>query len=111
MRELFSLTHHFIVKNYTYHQGNMFQLRGAIIRRLYKNRSLSGFWCTIGIQIVYITEVLLIVNLSFIAYFRKILQLLTLRRLMSYIYMEHPFLMFLDHTQRRSTVDRTPLDE
>jgi len=25
--------------------------------------------------------------------------------------MEHPFLMFLDHTQRRSTVGRTPLDE
>ena len=24
---------------------------------------------------------------------------------------EHPFLMFLDHTQRRSTVGRTPLDE
>jgi len=38
-------------------------------------------------------------------------KLLTLRRLMSYIYMEHPFLMFLDHTQRRSTVGRTPLDE
>ena len=51
--------------------------------------------------------------------------LLTLRRLMSYmymymciyiyiyiyIYMEHPFLMFLDHTQRRSTVGRTPLNE
>ena len=38
---------------------------------------------------------------------------LTLRRLMSYIYiyMEHPFLMFLDHTQRRSIVGRTPLDE
>ena len=36
---------------------------------------------------------------------------LTLRRLMPYIYMEHPFLMFLDHTQRRSTVGRTPLDE
>ena len=30
---------------------------------------------------------------------------------MSYIYMEHPFLMFLDHTQRRSTIGRTPLDE
>ena len=30
---------------------------------------------------------------------------------MSYIYMEHPFLMFLDHTQRGSTVGRTPLDE
>jgi hypothetical protein len=36
---------------------------------------------------------------------------LTLRLLMSYIYMEHLFLMFLDHTQRRSTVVRTPLDE
>ena len=40
---------------------------------------------------------------------------LTFRRLMSYIYiyiyMEHPFLMFLDHTQRHSTVGRTPLDE
>ena len=30
---------------------------------------------------------------------------------MSYIYMERPFLMFLDHTQRRSAVGRTPLDE
>ena len=35
------------------------------------------------------------------------------RILMSYIYiyMEHLFLMFLDHTQRRTTVGRTPLDE
>ena len=41
----------------------------------------------------------------------KVMRSLTLRRLMSYIYMEHPFLMFLDHTQRRSTVGRTPLDE
>ena len=43
----------------------------------------------------------------------KTIQLLTLRLLMSYIYiyMEHLFLMFLDHTQRRSTVGRTPLDE
>ena len=46
-------------------------------------------------------------------------KLLTYRLLMSYIYiyiyiyiyMKHPFLMFLDHTQRRSTVGRTPLDE
>jgi hypothetical protein len=30
---------------------------------------------------------------------------------MSHIYMECIFLMFLDHTQRRSTFDRTPLDE
>ena len=39
-------------------------------------------------------------------------KLLTFTLLMYiYIYMEHPFLMFLDHTQRRSTVGRTPLDE
>ena len=38
---------------------------------------------------------------------------LTNRLLMSYIYiyMERLFLMFLDHTQRRTTVGRTPLDE
>jgi len=36
---------------------------------------------------------------------------LTLRLLMLYIYMEHLFLMFLDHTRRRTTVGRTPLDE
>jgi hypothetical protein len=48
---------------------------------------------------------------------------LTLRLLISYIYIyicvcvcvcvcvEHLFLIFLDHTQRRSTVGRTPLDE
>ena len=36
---------------------------------------------------------------------------LSLRLLISYIYMEHLILMFLDHTQRRSTVGRTPLDE
>ena len=46
-----------------------------------------------------------------------IVDLLTLRLLMSYIYiyiyiyMEHLFFMFIDHTQRRSTVGRTPLDE
>ena len=41
------------------------------------------------------------------------MDVLTLRWLMSYkyIYMEHPLLMFLDHTQRRSTLGRTPLDE
>jgi len=38
-------------------------------------------------------------------------KLLIFRLLMSYMYMEHLFLMFLDHTQRRSTVGRTPLDE
>ena len=40
-------------------------------------------------------------------------KLLILSLLMSYIYicMEHLFLMFLDHTRRRTTVGRTPLDE
>ena len=38
-------------------------------------------------------------------------KLLTHRLLMPYIYMKHLFLMFLDHTQRRTTVGRTPLDE
>jgi len=50
---------------------------------------------------------------------RIIVKSLTLRLLMSYIYiyiyiyiyMERIFLMFLDHTQRRSTLGRTPLDE
>ena len=38
---------------------------------------------------------------------------LTIRQLMSYIYiyMERLFLMFLDNTQRRTTVGRTPPDE
>ena len=35
----------------------MFQLQGAITRPLYKNRSLSGFWYTIGIPIVYIVYI------------------------------------------------------
>ena len=42
---------------------------------------------------------------------KNVTTILTLRLLMSYIYMEHPFLMFLDHTRRRTTVGRTPLDE
>ena len=41
----------------------------------------------------------------------KCRKILTFRLLMSYIYIEHPFLMFLDHTRRRSTVGRTPLNE
>ena len=50
---------------------------------------------------------------------RIMVKSLSLRLLMSYIYiyiyiyiyMERIFLMFLDHTQRRSTVGTTPLDE
>ena len=54
-------------------------------------------------------------NLFFIVLMHALHYTLTVRLLMSYIYiyiyMEHLFLMFLDHTQRRSTVGRTPLDE
>ena len=46
---------------------------------------------------------------------RIMVKSLPLRLLMSYIYiyiyMERIFLMFLDHTQRRTTVGMTPLDE
>jgi len=41
----------------------------------------------------------------------RLLSRATKIRVMSYIYMERLFLMFLDHTQRRSTAGRTPLDE
>ena len=47
----------------------------------------------------------------FLHFSRITVKSLTFRLLMSYIYMEQPFLMFLDHTQRCSTVGRTPLDE
>ena len=47
----------------------------------------------------------------FLHFSRIRVKLLTLRLLMSYIYMERLFLMFLDHTQRRTTVSGTPLDE
>ena len=57
----------------------------------------------------------LLVAHHFLHYSRISVKLLTFRVLMSYIYiymyMEHPFLMFLNHTQRRSTVGRTLLDE
>ena len=42
---------------------------------------------------------------------RIMVKSLPLRLLMSYVYMEHLFLMFLDHIRRRSTVGMTPLDE
>ena len=52
----------------------------------------------------------------FLKYSRNNVFPLTLRLLIYiyiyiYIYMKHPFLMFLDHTQRRTIVGRTPLDE
>ena len=74
---------------------------------------MSILWETLNQQIIFVGKYERKLPLRDTVQGRKaVLNLsLTLRRLMSYIYMEHPFLMFLDHTQRRSTVGRTPLDE
>ena len=58
-----------------------------------------------------ICRLLALLRVYFLHVSRIRVKSLTLRLLMSYVYMEHPFLMFLDHTQRRTTVSRTPLDE
>jgi len=60
-----------------------------------------------------ICQLLALLGVHFLHVSRIRVKLLTLRLLMSYIYiyMEHLFLMFLDHTQQRATVGRTPLDE
>ena len=69
-------------------------------------------------RILVVTDVYIVTNFTALT-INITTTALTLRLLMSYIYiyiyiyiyMEHLFLMFLDHTQRRSTVGRTPLDE
>ena len=61
-----------------------------------------------------ICHLLALLGVHFLHVSRIRVKSLTLRLLVSiyiYIYMEHLFLMFLDHTQRRTTVGRTPLDE
>jgi len=75
--------------------------------------AVSGFRMNVEVE-VFSAVVYLLALLGahhFLHVSRIKVKLLTFRLLMSYIYMEHPFLMFLDHTQRRSTVGRTPLDE
>ena len=58
-----------------------------------------------------ICHLLALLGVHFLQVSRIRVKSLTLRLLMSNIYMEHLFLMFLDHTQRRNAVGRTPLDE
>ena len=60
-----------------------------------------------------ICHLLALLGVYFLHVSRIRVKSLTLRLLMSYIciYMEHLFFMFLDHTQRRTKVGRTPLDE
>ena len=64
-----------------------------------------------------ICHLLALLGVHFLHVSRIRVKSLTLRLLVSYIYiyiyiyMEHLFLMFLDHTERRTSVGRTPLDE
>jgi hypothetical protein len=88
----------------------------SIIVLLFNLQKPSGF---VTYRQVYNSVILHRVRFAFIVLYRSqnrqwlLLYIsLTLRLLMSYIlYVEHLFLMFLDHTQRRTTVGRTPLDE
>ena len=85
---------------------------------------VSCYWCVVrslfnplNAELNPICYLLALLAHHFLRVSRIRVKSLTLRLLMSYIYiyiyiyMEHLFLMFLDHTQRRSTVGRTPLDE
>jgi hypothetical protein len=73
--------------------------------------SESGQLNTLSPELNPICYLLALLAHDFLHVSRIRVKSLTIRLLMSYIYMEHLFLMFLDHTQRRSTVGRTPLDE
>ena len=68
---------------------------------------------TLNVELNPICNLLALLRAHFLHVSRIRVKSLTLRLLMSYvyIYMERLFLMFLDHTQRRSTVCRTPLGE
>jgi len=73
---------------------------------------LYGFFNPLSPELNPICYLLVLLGAHHFLHVSRIrVRLLTFRLLMSYICMEHPFLMFLDHTQRRSTVGRTPLDE
>ena len=67
--------------------------------------------CNVHVDGICCNHCVLNVDEIFEIDFREMKWRLTLRLLMSYIYMEHLFFMSLGHTQRRSTVGRTPLDE
>ena len=83
------------------------------LRELYKNLDIVTDINPLKPELNPIYYLLALLAHHFLHFSRIRVKSLTFRRLMSYIYiyMEHPFLMFLDHTQRRSTVGRTPLDE
>ena len=85
--------------------------------RFYQSFFYSMFFNPLNAELNPICYLLALLAHHFLHVSRIMVKSLTLRLLMSYIYiyiyiyMEHQFLMFLDHTQRRTTVGRTPLDE
>ena len=89
-------------------ESAIFKLTESIFRAWNNKEYITGLFCDLTKAFDCVIHEISFLKFEFYGVKRSIL---TLRRLMSYIYMEHPFLMFLDHTQRRSTVGRTPLDE
>ena len=76
-----------------------------------RNFNESALFNPLNPELTPICYLLALLAHHFLHVSRIMVKSLTLRLLMSYVYMERIFLMFLDHTQRRSTVGRTPLDE
>ena len=83
------------------------------VQRLHVTPIRTGNFNPLNPELNPICYLLALLAHHFLHVSRIKVKLLTIRLLMSYIYiyMERLFLMFLDHTQRRSTVGRTPLDE
>jgi len=83
----------------------------SVSRQIIMNRVYTKDWCGFKVNQKFISHLARAQRTPSAAVTVQVSHALTLRRLMSCIYMQHPFLMFLDHTQRRSTVGRTSLDE
>ena len=80
------------------------------VQRMPDTRTVKKIFNPLNAELNPICYLLALLAHHFLHVSRIRVKSLTLRLLMSYIYMECLFLMFLDHT-RRSTVGRTPLDE
>ena len=100
--QIFSSYSHVLRLHYTYKCANVLDIA------VYSKNRINP----LNPELNLICYLLALLGAHHFLYLSRIrVKLLTFRLLMSYIYMDHPFLMFLDHTQRRSTVGRTPLDE
>ena len=93
-------------------QHNLFNLIVYIIVGFLTHAKISSLVNPLNAELNPICSLLALLGAHhFLQVSRIRVKSLTLRLLMSYIYMEHLFLMFLDHTRQRTTVGRTPLDE